>query len=80
MGFGLGLGDRGGGAARPPPATIVGTRSFGRGSVQTIIALGSNGALRLTTARYVVLFEFAQIDNPSKSVPKAPRTLRPIVQ
>ena len=27
-------------------------RSFGKGSVQTIIPLGSNGALRLTTARY----------------------------
>ena len=34
-------------------ATIVGTRSFGKGSVQTIIPLGqNNGALRLTTARY----------------------------
>ncbi len=33
-------------------ATIVGTRSFGKGSVQTIIPLGSYGALRLTTARY----------------------------
>ncbi len=34
-------------------ATIVGTRSFGKGSVQTIIPLGTdNGALRLTTARY----------------------------
>ncbi len=33
-------------------ATIVGTRSFGKGSVQTIIPLGSNGALRLTTALY----------------------------
>ncbi|HEY6257738.1 MAG TPA: S41 family peptidase, partial [Xanthobacteraceae bacterium] len=34
-------------------ATMVGTRSFGKGSVQTIIPLGSgNGALRLTTARY----------------------------
>ena len=33
-------------------ATIVGTRSFGKGSVQTIIPLGANGALRLTTARY----------------------------
>jgi carboxyl-terminal processing protease len=34
-------------------ATILGTRSFGKGSVQTIIPLGSgNGALRLTTARY----------------------------
>jgi carboxyl-terminal processing protease len=33
-------------------ATIVGTRSFGKGSVQTIIPLGSSGALRLTTALY----------------------------
>ncbi len=33
-------------------ATILGTRSFGKGSVQTIIPLGSQGALRLTTARY----------------------------
>jgi carboxyl-terminal processing protease len=34
-------------------ATMLGTRSFGKGSVQTIIPLGSsNGALRLTTARY----------------------------
>jgi carboxyl-terminal processing protease len=34
-------------------ATIIGTRTFGKGSVQTIIPLGSgNGALRLTTARY----------------------------
>jgi carboxyl-terminal processing protease len=34
-------------------ATLIGTRSFGKGSVQTIIPLGSgNGALTLTTARY----------------------------
>jgi len=34
-------------------ATIIGTRSFGKGSVQTIIPLGANnGALALTTARY----------------------------
>ena len=33
-------------------ASIVGTRSFGKGSVQTIIPLGANGALKLTTARY----------------------------
>ena len=33
--------------------TVLGTRSFGKGSGQTIIPLGSgNGALRLTTARY----------------------------
>ena len=33
-------------------ATILGTRTFGKGSVQTIIPLGQNGALRLTTALY----------------------------
>jgi carboxyl-terminal processing protease len=34
-------------------ATIVGTRSFGNGSIQTIIPLGTDrGALRLTTALY----------------------------
>ncbi|MFN0218812.1 MAG: S41 family peptidase [Hyphomicrobium sp.] len=33
-------------------ATVIGTRSFGKGSVQTIIPLGANGAIRLTTARY----------------------------
>ena len=33
-------------------ATLIGTRSFGKGSVQTIIPLGTQGALRLTTARY----------------------------
>jgi carboxyl-terminal processing protease len=34
-------------------ATLIGTRSFGKGTVQTIIPLGADkGALRLTTARY----------------------------
>jgi len=33
-------------------ATLVGTRSFGKGSVQTIIPIGRSGAIRLTTARY----------------------------
>jgi carboxyl-terminal processing protease len=33
-------------------ATILGTQSFGKGSVQTIIPLAENGALRLTTALY----------------------------
>ena len=33
-------------------AIVMGTRSFGKGSVQTIIPLGGNGAVRLTTARY----------------------------
>ncbi len=33
-------------------ATIIGTKSFGKGSVQTIIPLGNEGAMRLTTQRY----------------------------
>ena len=33
-------------------AIIMGTASFGKGSVQTIIPLGGHGAMRLTTARY----------------------------
>jgi carboxyl-terminal processing protease len=33
-------------------AILLGTRSFGKGSVQTIIPMGNQGAIRLTTARY----------------------------
>jgi len=33
-------------------AVIVGTKSFGKGSVQTIMPMARNGAIRLTTARY----------------------------
>lgn len=33
-------------------AIILGTRSFGKGSVQTVIPMGGHGAMRLTTARY----------------------------
>jgi carboxyl-terminal processing protease len=33
-------------------AVIMGTQSFGKGSVQTIIPLSDNSGLRLTTARY----------------------------
>jgi carboxyl-terminal processing protease len=33
-------------------ALILGTQTFGKGSVQTILPLGDNSALRLTTARY----------------------------
>jgi carboxyl-terminal processing protease len=33
-------------------ALILGTRSFGKGSVQTVLPLGARGALRLTTAHY----------------------------
>ena len=33
-------------------ALVLGTRSFGKGSVQTLMPLGQYGSLRLTTARY----------------------------
>ena len=33
-------------------AVIMGTQTFGKGSVQTILPLGSNSAIKLTTARY----------------------------
>ena len=33
-------------------ALLLGTRSFGKGSVQTVLPLSGRGALRLTTARY----------------------------
>jgi carboxyl-terminal processing protease len=33
-------------------ATVMGTRTFGKGSVQTILPLNNNSAIKLTTARY----------------------------
>jgi carboxyl-terminal processing protease len=33
-------------------AIVVGTKSFGKGSVQTVMPLGNDGGMRLTTARY----------------------------
>lgn len=33
-------------------AIVVGTRSFGKGSVQTVVPLRGDGAIRLTTSRY----------------------------
>src|SRR6202035_1308732 len=33
-------------------AVLLGTKTFGKGSVQTVIPLPGNGAMRLTTARY----------------------------
>ena len=33
-------------------AVVVGTRSFGKGSVQTVVPLRNDGAMRLTTSRY----------------------------
>jgi carboxyl-terminal processing protease len=33
-------------------ATVIGTQTFGKGSVQTILPLGNSTAIKLTTARY----------------------------
>ncbi|MBE6454059.1 MAG: S41 family peptidase [Alphaproteobacteria bacterium] len=33
-------------------AVIIGEKSFGKGSVQTVVPLGKHGAMRLTTAKY----------------------------
>ncbi|MCY4599315.1 MAG: S41 family peptidase [Acidobacteria bacterium] len=33
-------------------AILMGTKTFGKGSVQTVLPLGDHGAMRLTTARY----------------------------
>ncbi|MEO7385587.1 MAG: S41 family peptidase, partial [Gammaproteobacteria bacterium] len=33
-------------------ATIVGTRTFGKGSVQTVMPLSGGRAIKLTTSRY----------------------------
>jgi carboxyl-terminal processing protease len=33
-------------------AVVIGTKSFGKGSVQTVMPLRGDGAMRLTTARY----------------------------
>src|SRR3954454_4685195 len=63
-------------------AILLGTKSFGKGSVQTIIPLGGHGAMRLTTARYYtpsgrsiqakgidpdVVVEAAKIENAKKA-------------
>src|SRR6266566_6147222 len=61
-------------------AVLIGTKSFGKGSVQTIIPLAGHGAMRLTTARYYtpsgrsiqargidpdIVVEAAKIERPS---------------
>jgi carboxyl-terminal processing protease len=62
-------------------ATIMGTRTFGKGSVQTIIPLGSHGALRLTTARYYTpsgrSIQATGIEPDYTVVPDLPADLKP---
>ena len=66
-------------------AILLGTRSFGKGSVQTIIPLPGHGAMRLTTARYYtpsgrsiqakgidpdIVVDAAKIDRPADGTDK----------
>lgn len=74
-------------------ATIVGTQSFGKGSVQTIIPLSDGSGLRLTTAKYYtpkggeihgkgitpdIVVEKPQEPENQESEPKTPRSRRHI--
>ena len=36
-------------------AVVMGTQTFGKGSVQTVLPLSNNAAIKLTTARYFAL-------------------------
>ncbi len=72
-------------------ALIVGERTFGKGSVQTVIKLGDGSALKLTVARYYtpkgisiqaegitpdVIIEEMDSENMMKMAKAAPRTTR----
>ena len=61
-------------------ATVVGTRSFGKGSVQTIIPIGRAGAIRLTTARYYTpsgrSIQAKGIEPDIEVLPEVPEELR----
>jgi len=61
-------------------ATVLGTRSFGKGSVQTIIPIGRSGAIRLTTARYYTpsgrSIQAKGIDPDIEILPEVPEDLR----
>jgi carboxyl-terminal processing protease len=61
-------------------ATLIGTRSFGKGSVQTIIPIGRAGAIRLTTARYFTpsgrSIQAKGIDPDIEVLPELPKDLQ----
>jgi carboxyl-terminal processing protease len=63
-------------------ATVVGTRSFGKGSVQTIIPIGRAGAIRLTTARYYTpsgrSIQAKGIEPDIEVLPEVPEELRDV--
>jgi carboxyl-terminal processing protease len=73
-------------------AVVMGTKSFGKGSVQTIIPLAGHGAMRLTTARYYtpsgrsiqakgidpdVIVDAAKIENAKKGDKTAKASAKP---
>ncbi len=68
-------------------AILMGTRSFGKGSVQTIIPLPGHGAMRLTTARYYTpsgrsiqakgIDPDIVVEPPRSSAPPSRKTKRP---
>jgi len=57
-------------------ATVIGTRSFGQGTIQSIIPLGANGALKLTTAMLYLpsgkSFQAKGIDPDIQVLPNVP--------
>jgi carboxyl-terminal processing protease len=70
-------------------AILLGTKTFGKGSVQTIIPLPGHGAMRLTTARYYtpsgrsiqakgidpdIVVEAAKIEKPTEKGDKPVKT------
>ena len=42
-------------------ATVIGNQTFGKGSVQTIVPLGSDGALRLTLKGDTIVADFLKL-------------------
>lgn len=62
-------------------AIILGTKSFGKGSVQTIIPLGRNGAMKLTTQRYFTPSgRSIQAKGIEPDIPVEPSKVEPLAQ
>jgi carboxyl-terminal processing protease len=61
---------------------VLGTRSFGKGSVQTIIPIGRSGAIRLTTARYYTpagrSIQAKGIDPDIEILPEVPEDMKDV--
>jgi carboxyl-terminal processing protease len=62
-------------------AIVMGTRSFGKGSVQTIIPMRGQGAIRLTTARYYTPSgRSIQAKGIDPDIEVEPASIKPIAQ